>query len=161
MIIVSDTSPLNYLVLIQCEHVLPALFGRVLAPPAVINELRHAHTPAMVRAWADALPNWLEIQSPTALDPQLKLGPGETEAICLAREMHAQLVLIDERKATKVAQEMGLVVTGTLGVLVAASQRGLIRLANAISALPPTFRAPEPMLRELLAQAAEWEPRNP
>jgi len=39
MIVVSDTSPLHYLVLIRCEHVLPRLFGRVLAPPGVITEL--------------------------------------------------------------------------------------------------------------------------
>jgi hypothetical protein len=50
---------------------------------------------------------------------------------------------------------MGFVVTGTLGVLVAASRKGLIRLPDAIAALPPTFRASESLLRELLVQASE------
>ena len=52
MIVVSDTSPLNYLVLIERVHVLPTLFGRVVAPVAVIAELGHPATPTVVRAWA-------------------------------------------------------------------------------------------------------------
>ena len=51
MIVVSDTSPLNYLVLIEHSRVLPLLFGRVIAPPAVIAELQHPGAPAVVRAW--------------------------------------------------------------------------------------------------------------
>jgi predicted nucleic acid-binding protein len=161
MIVVSDTSPLNYLVLVRCDHVLPELFGRVLAPPAVMSELRHPHSPAAVRGWAEKPPVWLEIRSPTAVDPELKLGPGEAQALCLARELHADTVLIDERKASRLARQMGLLVTGTLGVLVTASQKGLIRLADAFNALPPIFRAPESLLRKLLEQALQWEHRRP
>ncbi len=157
MIVVSDTSPINYLVLTHYEHVLPKLFGHVLAPPAVLHKLQHARTPVDVREWAEDPPAWLEVRSPSAVDPSLDLGPGEREAISLAKELHAEVVLIDERKATRVAQQMGLTVTGTLGVLVTASQKGLIRLSDAISALPPSFRARESMLRELLQQAARWE----
>jgi predicted nucleic acid-binding protein len=69
----------------------------------------------------------------------------------------ADAVLIDERKATKAAQQLGLRVTGTLGVLVVASKKGLIRLADAFGALPPTFRAPEGLLHSLLEEAAQWE----
>ena len=50
MIVVSDTSPLNYLVLIQHAEVLPSLFGRVIAPPAVMIELQHPGAPTIVRA---------------------------------------------------------------------------------------------------------------
>ncbi len=157
MIVVSDTSPINYLVLSRYEHVLPKLFGRVIVPPAVLRELQHSGTPADVREWVENPPAWLEVRCPSAVDPSLNLGPGEAEAISLAKELHADAVLIDERKGTRVAQRMGLTVTGTLGVLVAASQKGLIRLADAFAALPPTFRAPESLLRELLRQAAEWE----
>jgi predicted nucleic acid-binding protein len=157
MIVVSDTSPINYLVLADYAHVLPELFGRVIVPPAVIRELQHAQTPAAVQEWAKDPPAWLEVRSPSQVDPSLDLGPGEVEAISLAKELRAEVVLIDERKATRAARQMGLTVTGTLGVLVTASQRGLIRLSDAISALPSTFRAPEPLLRELLRQAAEWE----
>jgi len=49
MIVVADTSPMNYLVLVRCDHVLPERFGRVLAPPAVIAELRHPNAPKAVR----------------------------------------------------------------------------------------------------------------
>ena len=56
MIVVCDTSPLNYLVLIQHAEVLPSLFGRVIAPPAVMAELQHPGAPTIVRAWAAAPP---------------------------------------------------------------------------------------------------------
>ncbi len=63
MIVVSDTSPINYLVLIEADHVLPVLFGKVVAPPAVISELQHQKTPAKVSAWAASPPAWLEIRA--------------------------------------------------------------------------------------------------
>lgn len=104
MIVVSDTSPVNYLVLIGHVDVLPVLFDRVVAPPAVITELLHPGSPPPVRAWATTPPGWQEIVPPSTVDPSLKLGAGETEAICVARELNAQLLLVDERKATSVAQ---------------------------------------------------------
>jgi hypothetical protein len=52
MIVVYDTSPRNYLVLIRVDHVLPALFGRVFVPPAVLQELRHVKAPSEVSSWA-------------------------------------------------------------------------------------------------------------
>ena len=110
-----------------------------------------------MRAWTAQLPTWLEVRAPAAIDPNIKLGLGEMEAICLARELHADTVLIDERKAAKLAQQMGLLVTGTLGVLVTASQRGMIRLGPVLDALPPSFRAPEALLQQLRAQALKWE----
>jgi predicted nucleic acid-binding protein len=75
MIVVSDTTPLNYLILIDSAHVLPALFGRVYAPPAVIWELAHPRSPEPVRRWTDSLPEWLTVQEPTRIDPSLRLGP--------------------------------------------------------------------------------------
>lgn len=56
MIVVSDTSPIRYLVLLQIEHILPALFGEIFVPPAVHAELRRANTPEIVRAWATRPP---------------------------------------------------------------------------------------------------------
>ena len=151
MIVVSDTSPLNYLVLIQHVEVLPALFGRVVAPPAVLDELQHPGTPAAVRAWAAAPPGWLEVRAPASIDPGLRLGPGEAEAISLARELKADAVLIDERKALTVARQCGLFVTGTLGVLEIAAEKGLIVLAEAIAALRRTsFRVSDEILDEVL-----------
>src|SRR5882672_3573708 len=76
MIVVADTTPLRYLVVIGCEHLLPALFGRVLIPPAVVDELNHQNAPAAVRAWLAARPSWLEIRQPShTLEPAVdRLG---------------------------------------------------------------------------------------
>jgi hypothetical protein len=93
MLVVADTSPINYLVLIQHEAILPALYQRVVIPPAVLVDLRHARTPEAVRAWVTHPPAWLEVRRPIqALDTQQfpKLGAGEREAIALAQELHAK-----------------------------------------------------------------------
>jgi predicted nucleic acid-binding protein len=153
MIVVADTSPLNYLVLVQYQDVLPALFGRVLAPPAVIAELRHPGAPPAVRSWASTPPPWLEVRTPVNVDPDVKLGPGEAEAISLARELKADVVLIDERKAFTVARECGLFVTGTLGVLAIAAEKGLVSLPEVLAALRRTsFRVSREVLDELLGR---------
>ena len=103
MIVVSDTTPLNYLILTDSAHVLPAIFGRVYAPSAVIKELTHARSPTAVKTWANSLPDWLTVQDATHTDTSLKLGPGETAAISLALELQADQILIDERKGNKAA----------------------------------------------------------
>lgn len=80
MIVVADTSPLHYLILIEHTHVLPALYGRVLIPPAVSAELDQQRTPPPVRAWLARKPSWLEIrapeQSPSELTSHLGAGSG-------------------------------------------------------------------------------------
>jgi hypothetical protein len=64
MLVVADTSPLNYPVLIGHEAILPALYARVLIPPAVLTDLRQARTPEAVRAWVAQPPAWLEVRPP-------------------------------------------------------------------------------------------------
>jgi len=59
MIVVADTTPIRYLVVIEREHLLPALYGGVLIPPAVAAELDHESSPDVVRAWLARPPNWL------------------------------------------------------------------------------------------------------
>jgi predicted nucleic acid-binding protein len=115
MIVVSDTTPLNYLILIDSAHVLPAIFGRVYAPSAVIKELSHRRSPEAVRTWASSPPAWLTIQDPTHTDPSLKLGVGETAALSLACGLKADRILIDERDGSREAIRSGLTVVGTLG----------------------------------------------
>jgi hypothetical protein len=53
MIVVADATPLRYLVVIQFDHILPLLYGRILIPASVVNELSHDSTPEMVRSWLD------------------------------------------------------------------------------------------------------------
>lgn len=156
MIVVSDTSPLNYLILIGHEDVLPSLFGQIVAPPAVIAELMHPGAPPPVRAWAATPPSWLEVVRPSAIDSALRLGAGETEAISVARELDADLLLIDERAATAVAHSLGLQVIGTLNVLALAAERQLLELPSAIATLrQTTFREPTKLVEELLRRDAQ------
>ena len=62
IVVVADTSPLNYLIQINCDHVLPALYERVLVPTAVVEELDHPRSVAAVRAWLTRLPSWLVVE---------------------------------------------------------------------------------------------------
>ena len=67
MIVIADTGPINYLILIAEIHVLPALYNRVAVPRSVCDELRRPRAPEAVRAWIGQPPSWLEIIAPTGL----------------------------------------------------------------------------------------------
>lgn len=151
MIVVSDTSPLNYLVLIGQADVLPSLFVRVVVPPAVLAEMLHAGAPRVVTKWASSPRSWLEIISPKSIDHGLSLGLREAEAIYLAQELKADGLLLDERKALLVARRLGLAVTGTLGVPSLAAEKDSLALPAAIAALRVTnFRGPANLIEQLL-----------
>lgn len=93
----------------------------------------------------------MEVRAAASADPALKLGSGEREAIALAEEVGADLLLVDDAKARREALRRGLAVTGTLAVLVAAAERGLVDLPEAIAALwQTTFRAPAALITEIL-----------
>jgi len=106
---------------------LETLFGKVIVPPSVIDEL----------AQQDRFPNidfgmypFIQVIAPrdqsavAALKQELDLG--ESEAIVLAFELKADLLLIDERHGRKVALSRGLLTTGVLGILIRAKARGLV-----------------------------------
>ena len=95
-VVVSDTSPLHYLILCNAETILPRLFRQVVIPPTVFRELQQPNTPPPVRQWASALPAWCAVQSPKTLNLTLDVDAGELEAICLAQEIHADAVLMDD-----------------------------------------------------------------
>lgn len=139
MIVVSDTSPLNYLVLIGAIDVLPVLFGEVRAPPAVMQDLRHPRTPEPVKCWAQSPPDWLLIRAPSLdipLDP--KLDPGEAQAIALALELDATAVLVDEKKGRRIALAQGLATLGTITVLELAAHQELLDLRVTLDSLQHT-----------------------
>jgi hypothetical protein len=94
MIVIADTSPINYLILIDAIDTLKALFGRVIIPQAVFDELQREKTPREVKAWMTLRPEWLTVQqaSRSHLSPQKRLGDGEREAITLAIELQADAV---------------------------------------------------------------------
>jgi predicted nucleic acid-binding protein len=155
-LVVADTGPLNYLLLIDAVELLPKLFEKVFTPAAVQAELLDPDAPAIVRAWAAQPPQWLEIRSVAATldDPAWRaLDVGEREPLALARTVNADLVLMDDRAAVAVAVKQGLTVTGTLGVLDLAARQGLIHLADAFTRLKGTsFRYRPEIMDELLAQ---------
>ncbi|CAN5482840.1 DUF3368 domain-containing protein [soil metagenome] len=151
MIIVSDTSPINYLVLIREIELLPQLFGKVIIPQAVLDELQQMGTPEAVKDWIDSRPNWLKIQNAKAIDQTITLGAGEREAISLAVELNADLVLIDDRKARRAAMTRGLNVAGTINILESAAKRGLVNLTEAFQKLEQTnFHIAPDLLTQIL-----------
>jgi len=158
IVVVADTSPLNYLVEINYQDLLPALYERVLVPAAVVKELDHPRTPATVRSWLRQLPDWVVIREVRpAPDPALAgLDPGEHEAIQLAQEEHADLLLMDEKLGGRLARRRGLAVTGTLGVLVQAARRGLVDMEAAVERLRATdFRCTPRIFEQAKERAGE------
>ena len=144
MIVVADSSPLRYLILIEHTQVLPALYGRVVIPPAVSDELNRQRTPPAVRAWLARRPSWLEIHAPQRplVEVTADLGTGEREAIALAEELVADAVLLDDWAARLEAQRRHLTVLGTLRVLADAAERGFADLRRSLDLLQQTnFRA--------------------
>jgi len=164
LLVVADTGPLNYLVLIGAIDSLPALFGKVLIPEAVCAELRHPVAPPAVRAWATQPPVWFEVRPvvPVATDALALqvLDDGERAALTLASAVRADLVLMDDRAGVTVARAQGFAVTGTLGILDLAARRGLVDLADAFTRLKATnFRCRREIMDAVLAQIRDAEER--
>lgn len=150
--VVSDTSPINYLILIGAIEVVPKLFDEVLIPPAVHSELQHPRTPPEVYRWAAALPRWVRIQRPSQIDRAIDLGAGETEAISLALELKISVVLMDERRGRLAAHERSLLPVGTLNLLDSADLRGLLDFEQAVASLMRTTFHIEPRLVDALLE---------
>ena len=126
MIVVADTGPIHYLVLIGTIDLLPALYRTVVIPSAVASELSDQHTPLPVRAWFESGPSWLHVHHAQALNALLThLDRGEHEALSIAGELTASLFVSDDAAGRRAAQGIaGLRVSGTLGVLYQAALQG-------------------------------------
>jgi predicted nucleic acid-binding protein len=140
MIVVADTTPLNYLILISEIELLSALYERVLIPLEVHRELMQPKTPPQVRAWAANLPVWCEVRAVTsAPDAALnELDAGECDAIQLALEAGIDTLLMDESEGRREAIRRHLRVTGTVAVLEKAAQRGWIDFRTTLQKLEQT-----------------------
>ena len=152
MIVIADTTPLNYLVLIDIADLLSALFAQVIIPRSVLNELRSSQAPEKVRQWFLHCPDWLIVKDVQGADPTLiHLDLGEREVVTLAQELHADLVLLDENRGRREALSRGFNVAGTLGLLDRAAAKGLINVPTAVSQLrQTTFRISPRLLNALL-----------
>lgn len=133
MIVVSDSSSLIALAAAGQLEVLRGLYSEVIVPQAVWSEVTAPNRPGATDL-QDA--NWIRVESVKNRSlistlPQ-PVGPGEGEAIVLAQELSADLLLIDERRARKIAMQLGLPVTGVVGVLLEAKKAGLISAVKPI-----------------------------
>jgi predicted nucleic acid-binding protein len=153
MIVVADTTPINYLILIEEIDVLPKLYGRVVIPRTVSEELMRSRAPLKVQEWIKQPPNWLEMVVPTVVvDAKLaKLDAGEREAIVLAEELSADQLILDELLGRREAERRSLPVIGTVGVLREAAEIGLLDLRSAFDRLRQTsFHVSPAILASLL-----------
>lgn len=150
MIVVSDTSPISNLLLIGRLALLRELYQEIIIPEAVHREIE-----ALVALGVDisALTQDVHIRIVQPKNVQLvellseNLDPGESQAIVLATELKADLLLMDEREGTAIARQMGLKATGLLGILIEAKKQGLL----------PAIR---PVLLELRRDAGFWLSEN-
>ncbi|MFA4646625.1 DUF3368 domain-containing protein [Pyrococcus kukulkanii] len=119
MIVVSNTSPLIGLSNIRHLDILRKLFEEIIIPPAVAEE------------FGEKLPSWVIVR-PVSDEKFVKvlsysLGKGEAEAIALALELNADIIILDDLKARKFAEDLGLNIIGTAGVILLAKKRGIIK----------------------------------
>jgi len=163
MIVVSDTSPLSGLAIAGYLGVLEQLYGQVLIPSGVMQELQRGgeDDPRIT----DVLGlDWIEIRQATnqqlvkVLQTEHHLDRGESEAIALALDVNAEELLIDERLGRRKARDLGVSITGLLGILLVAKRRGLIPQIRPIMdrlILDANFRIGANLYREVLVAAGE------
>ena len=103
MIVIADTTPLHYLVLLNYADILRELYGRVIIPEAVFRELQVDRTPARVKQWIASRPDWLEVRRASVPHDLalIELDPGEREAIALAENLRADALILDDKAATE------------------------------------------------------------
>lgn len=154
MIVIADTTPINYLILIEEIGILEKLYGRVLIPSAVFEELKAEDAPNEIKIWLENAPEWFEVKSISKAIPEdLKiLDLGESEAIELAVELNADLLVIDERLGRKKATEHGLQIVGTIGVLAIANKKNLINIEEVLKKLEKTSFYLSENLKEFLKE---------
>jgi len=163
-VVVSDTSPLRALAHLGLLDLLGALFGEVFVPPAVVAELQAARR-RFPPLDVTALPS-VRVQAPadTPLVATLRqtLDLGESEAIALALELKAAILLMDEASGRAEARRRGLNVTGVLGIVRDAKRAGLIPavkplLDELVAGLG--FYISDPLRAQILADCSETRDR--
>jgi predicted nucleic acid-binding protein len=131
VIVISDTSAITNLAAIQHLSLLPQLYAQIIIPKAVYHELADINPPVPGTVEVRSAP-WLQVKSVVnrtvveQLQNEASLDLGESEAIALAIELKAELLLIDERRGRAKANRLGLRITGLLGILVEAKHQNLV-----------------------------------
>ncbi len=157
MIVISDTSVISNLLQIQQINLLPQLYGKIIIPTAVYEEL--SFIPKQ-KIFIDAQ-DWISIvaasenKMPDLLD---YLDKGEAEAITIYKEIKADLLLIDELRGRTIARNMGIPVIGILGMIIRAKEFDLIKsVKDLVDALISTanFRIHPKLYKQILTQVNE------
>ena len=165
MIIISDTSPLSSLAIVGGLSILKDIYANVIIPQAVANELANS-TEEDIRIKAMLSLEWIQVKQTTNLElvaclrDEYNLDLGEAEAIALALELKADELLIDERLGRREAVRLGLSITGVLGILLVAKNRGLISKVQPIMEALMTqanFRINRQLYEEVLRTANELD----
>jgi len=161
MLVIADTSPLIGLVKIGHVDVLPRLYGSVVIPPEVADELASTKRPREVQAFIASTPGWLSVRSPTKIEVIEGIDRGESAAISLARELKADLLLIDESKGREAAIARHIRTARTAAVLFDAANAGVLPDLKAVfdKLRATNFRVPHEVLDELLRRHEEQRPK--
>ena len=162
MIIVSNTTPIISLAKAGILDLLGSLFGEILITQGVFDELT-ANTNFTTGANIIRECKFLTIRNAEnefavkLLQKQLNLDLGESESIVLAEYLNCDLLIIDERKARRIAKDMGLRITGTLGLLLEAKTRGIIESIKPIldTMLDNGIRISDTLYKEILYKSGE------
>jgi predicted nucleic acid-binding protein len=131
-VVVSDASVLICLGAVNLLDLLKTLYAEIVVPNAVLQEvLVAASSRPGAQETAQAIQDgWIKVQKPSnaalVTSLQATLDSGEAEAIALASELHAALILMDESAGRSVVKRLGMRVVGTLGVLLRAKQTGAL-----------------------------------
>ncbi len=148
-VVISDTSCLIILSKIGCLHILQSLFGEILITEEVKNE------------FGETLPDWIVIKKAASYEIEkillLNVDEGEASAMALYLEQTEDaLLIIDERKGRIIAQELGIKIIGTIGILIKAEEKGLFtNLSEIIERLEQTdFRLSPKLKQQLLDKNA-------
>lgn len=162
-LVVADSSPLHYLILLGRPDLLRHLFESVVIPPAVAEELAQPNTPMRVRNWIQSPPTWLSVDDRPLGPRSPALDPGEADAISLALALRADAILIDENRGRNEARRVGLRPLGVIGVLEQAASRDLVDLAAMLRQLVTTtnFRITHRVLDQVLERDRIRRSRNP
>jgi predicted nucleic acid-binding protein len=159
-VVVSDTSPIRALVYLELTGLLQQFYGEVLIPPGVANELADSDS-ALPRLDVNSVPG-LRVQAPSdavrVRELEELLDHGESEAIALALEVHADALIVDERAARSVAVGLGLKPVGVLAMLVRAKEEGLVDAVKPLTdrlRLGIDFRISTSLYSEIMRLAGE------
>ena len=158
MIVVADTSPLNYLVLLGHIEILAKIYAEIVIPQTVLDELQDSDAPEEVHAWFSTPPAWLQVCTLIfRQDPLMeRLDRGEQDAILLAKSVKARRLIIDDPEGRREAVHRGLQVIGTLGLLAEGARRNFLDLPQALADLQATnFHVSPGLIEVLLANNAK------